>query len=50
MFGYDGEYPTGPAYFDISARKSRKLTVKYSKEKPIFLNFVNLSTIFFPRL
>ena len=36
MFGYDGEYPTGPAHFDISARKSRKINSKIFQRKTNF--------------
>ena len=36
--------------FDTCAGKSRKVSCKHSIEKLIFLNFVNLSTIFCPRL
>ena len=37
--------------FDVFSEKtSQKLAVKYSIEKLILLNFVNLSTTFLPRL
>ena len=41
---------TNYAYFGICARKSRKPVLKHSVEKPILLNFENLSKIFCPRL
>ena len=36
--------------FDICARNSGELAIKHSIEISILLNFVNLSTIFCPRL
>ena len=32
--------------FYVSAKRDKKSAVKHSIEKPILLNFVNLSTIF----
>ena len=41
---------THKAIFDICAGKSLKLAVKHSIEKPILLNFVNLTAILCPGL
>ena len=41
---------TQEANFDIYVKNRQKSTMKHSIEKPILLNFVNLSTIFCPRL
>ena len=43
MFGFDNEYPAGHP-------NSQILAIKDGIEKPILPNFVNLSTIFCPRL
>ena len=43
MLGFDGEYPAGHP----KDKNRKKSTVNHSLGKPIFLNFMNLSTIFF---
>ena len=53
MLGFDGEYPAAlpKAKFWHFWVKNRKISaVKHSIEKPTFLNFVNLSPTFCPRL
>ena len=37
-------------HFGSSAKKLQKLSCKYFVEKPILLNFVNASTVFYPIL
>ena len=51
MFGFDGEYPADHPRGKFWQLKNRKKTaVKHSREKPILLNFVNLTIIPCPRL
>ena len=54
MLGPDSKYPAGHPKTNLwrfSVKNSKILTVEhFILEKPIWLNFVNLSTIFCPRL
>ena len=46
MFGFDGEYPAvqpKAKFWHVLVRNCIKLAVKYSIEKPVMFNFVNLS-------
>ena len=52
-FGFDGEYPAvhpKAKLWRFSVKNCKKSAVKHSIEKPISLNFVNLSPTFCPRL
>ena len=53
MLGFDDEYSAGhtKAKFCCFSVKNRKISgVKHFIEKPILLNFVNLSTAFCPSM
>ena len=53
MLGFDGKYPVvhpKAIFWCFLAENCKKLAVKHSVEKPIPLNFVNLSPSFCPRL
>ena len=53
MLGFDGEYPAvqpKAKFCRFLVKTGKKSAVKYSIEKRILLNFVNLSATFFPRL
>ena len=53
IFGFDGEYPVVQPitkFWRFSVKNSKKSHVKHSIEKPFFLNFMNLSPTFCPRL
>ena len=53
MLGFDGDYPAAhlkAKFWHFSVKSLKKLAVKQSIEKPILLNFVNLSPTFCPRL
>ena len=53
MLGFDGEYSAVQVkekFWGFLAKNGKKSAVKYIIEKPIFLNFVNLSTTFCPGL
>ena len=54
MRGFDGEYaafePKAKFWRFFVKNGKKKSAVKRSIEKPILLNFVNLSATFFPRL
>ena len=53
MLGFDGEYPAGhpkAKFWHFLVNSCKKSAVKHTIEKPILLNYVNLSTIFCPRL
>ena len=52
MLGFDGEDQAVHAkakFWRFSVKNRKKSPVKYSKEKPIFLTFMNLSSTFYPR-
>ena len=48
--GFDGEYPDKRQISIFIQENCEKSAVRHSIEKPILLNFVNLSTIPCPRL
>ena len=51
--GFDGEYPAvnpKAKFWRFLVKNCKKSAVKHSVEKPILLNFVNLSSTFCPRL
>ena len=53
MLGFDDEYPDhhpNDKFFTFMLKNREKSAVKYSIEKHILRNFVNLSAIFSPRL
>ena len=53
MLGFDGEYPAvqpKAKFSRLLIKHGKKSAVKHSIEKPILLNFVNLSATFCPRL
>ena len=53
MLGFDGQYLAGhpkAKLWRFSVKNRKKLAVKHSTEKPVLLNFVNLSKTFCPRL
>ena len=53
MLGFDGEYPAvhpKARFWRFLVKNYKKSAVKHSIEKPILLNFVNLSPTFCPRL
>ena len=53
MLGFDGEYPAvqpKAKFWHFLVKNCKKSAVKHSIEKPILLNFVNLSPTFCPRL
>ena len=53
MLGFDGDYPAvhpNAKFLGFSAKNCEKSAIKRSIEKPILLNFVNLSPTFCPRL
>ena len=53
MLGFHDEYPAvhpKTKFSRVLVKNSKKSTVKHSIEKPIFLNLVNLSRTFCPRL
>ena len=53
MLGFEDEYPAGypnANFLRFSVKNRIKSAVKHSIEKPILLNFVNLSTTFWPGL
>ena len=53
MLGFDGEYTAVQPKAKFShflVKNGKKSAVKHSMENPIFLNFVNLSASFCPRL
>ena len=51
MLAIDGKVLSQPpTNFDSCATNCQKSAVKHAIAKPILLNFVDLSTIFFPRL
>ena len=51
MLGYDGDYRSPKSQIlMLSVKNNKKLAVKQSIEKPILLNFVNLSPTLCPRL
>ena len=53
MLGFDGEYPAiqpKTKFCCFLVKNGKKSTIKYSIEKPISLNFVNLSPRFCPTL
>ena len=53
MLEFDGEYPAvhlKVKILTIFGKKMQKKAVKLSMEKPILLNFVNLSPTFCPEL
>ena len=53
MLVFDGEYPAvqpKAKFWHFFVKNCKKSAVKHSIEKPIFLNFVNFSPTFCPRL
>ena len=53
MLGFDGEYPAvqpKAKFCRFFGKNGEKSAVKHSIEKPILLNFVNLSATFSSRL
>ena len=53
MLGFDGEYPavhSRAKFWRFLVKNCKKSAVKHSVEKPILLNFVNVSPTFCPRL
>ena len=50
MLGIDGKSTQESTNFDSCATKLEKISFKHSIEKPMLLNFVDLSTIFCLRL
>ena len=53
MLGLDFECPAvnqNPKFWQFLIKNCKKSAVKYSSEKPILLNFMNLSATISPRL
>ena len=53
MLGFHGEYPLihlKAKFWSFLVKNCKKSAVKHSLEKPIFLNFLNLSPTFCPIL